>query len=93
MDDGRGIGSSLFDHLGVGFTLLRLARGIGLSTSIETAAQARGIPFQVLDVTASWARDLYERDLILIRPDQHIGWRGDDPPRDLDQLFAILLGV
>lgn len=93
MDDGRGMGSSLFDHLGVGFTLLRLGRQIGQSTSIETAAQARGIPLRVLDVTAPWARDLYERNLVLIRPDQHIGWRGDDPPRDLDQLFATLLGA
>ena len=92
MHDGRGMGSSLFDQLGVGFTLLRLGRCMGHSTSIERAAQARGIPLRVLDVAAPRARDLYERNLILIRPDQHIGWRGDDPPRDPDQLFATLLG-
>jgi hypothetical protein len=93
MDDGRGIGSSLFDHLGVAFTLLRFGRRLSQTTSIEKTAQARGIPLRVLDITVPRARDLYERNLVLIRPDQHIGWRGDDPPGDPDRLFARLLGA
>ena len=92
MDYGRGIGSSLFDHFGVGFTLLRLGPRIAETTRFETAANERGVPVRVLDVTAPGARDLYERNLILIRPDQHIAWRGDESPVDPDQVLARVVG-
>jgi hypothetical protein len=28
------------------------------------------------------ARRLYERDLVLVRPDQHVAWRGSQAPDD-----------
>jgi len=28
------------------------------------------------------ARDLYGRDLVLLRPDQHVAWRGNSAPDD-----------
>jgi hypothetical protein len=31
----------------------------------------------VVPVSSEQARDLYEADLILIRPDQIVGWRGN----------------
>ena len=36
-----------------------------------------GVPLAVLPVTAPAARALYERDLILVRPDMHVAWRGN----------------
>jgi hypothetical protein len=72
---------SLFDLLGPDFTLLRLAptaRAEGWSA----AAHARGVSLVVTDLTStdacSQARELYGADLALIRPDQHIAWRGSD---------------
>ena len=92
MNHGRGMGSSLFDHFGVDFTLLRLNPRKAEPTRFETAASKQGVPLRVFDVTAPWARDLYERNLILIRPDQHIAWRGDDSPVDPDQVLARVVG-
>jgi 2-polyprenyl-6-methoxyphenol hydroxylase-like FAD-dependent oxidoreductase len=77
LDSGRSPGSSLFDRLGVGFTLLRLGPKAPDGVPLLEAAKARGVLLTVLDVPDREARDLYERDLCLIRPDQHVAWRGD----------------
>jgi hypothetical protein len=46
----------------------------------------------VLDVTLPEGRELYGRDLALIRPDQYIAWRGDVLPDDVDALLARITG-
>lgn len=67
---------ALFDRFGRDFTLLRLNSSIS-ADGFEEAARTRGVPLKVLDDGREETRALYERDLILIRPDQHIAWRGD----------------
>ena len=92
LDAERVMGSSLFDRFGKGFTLLRLA-GNGTSTeALEAAAARRKIPLTVLDIALPEANALYERKLVLIRPDRYIAWRGDRVPDDPDALLAIVTG-
>jgi 2-polyprenyl-6-methoxyphenol hydroxylase-like FAD-dependent oxidoreductase len=91
LDGRREMGSSLFDRLGRGFTLLRL-NATAETMALEQTAAARGIPFTILDVTLPEARALYGHDLALIRPDQYIAWRGDRLPNDLDALLAHVTG-
>ena len=84
LQDGRAI----FDLFGPGFTLLRFAeRDV---TALIEAARSRGVPLEVVDISDEHARRLYERSLVLVRPDQHVAWRGDtlpDRPADLiDQI-------
>jgi hypothetical protein len=38
------------------------------------------------------ARDLYGYDLILLRPDLHIAWRGNHMPADPQRLAAMITG-
>jgi hypothetical protein len=85
------MGSSLFDRLGRGFTLLRLNAAVE-TTPLEKATAARSIPLTILDVTLPEASALYGCDLALIRPDQYIAWRGDRLPDDLDALLACVTG-
>lgn len=92
LDQARVFGSSLYDRLGTGFTLLRLGRAAGAGEDLKSAAMRAGVPLKVLDVPGEPARDLYGRDLVLIRPDQHIAWRGNDTPNNNDLLFAHLTG-
>ena len=92
LDDERVMGSSLFDRFGKGFTLLRLSRDAADTAALERAAAKRGIPLVVLDLDLAEARTLYGRDLALIRPDQHIVWRGDALPEDLDALLSTVTG-
>jgi 2-polyprenyl-6-methoxyphenol hydroxylase-like FAD-dependent oxidoreductase len=83
--------SSLFDHFGTGLCLLHL-HGDHDTRVMEEAARARRIPLKVLRVDMPEGRELYESDLALIRPDQHVAWRGPAVPRDCDALLARVAG-
>ncbi len=82
---------SLFDAFGVGFTLLRFDEKADPSALVD-AARKRGMPLDIVDVLDADARDLYGRDLALVRPDQHVCWRGDALPRDCTGLVARVVG-
>jgi 2-polyprenyl-6-methoxyphenol hydroxylase-like FAD-dependent oxidoreductase len=74
-----------------GFTLLRLNKNLDVS-GIEKAFRARRATFRVLDVPDQIARAVYDRDLLLLRPDLHIVWRGNRPPTDVARLSGIATG-
>jgi 2-polyprenyl-6-methoxyphenol hydroxylase-like FAD-dependent oxidoreductase len=88
LDDGL----ALHDHLGQGYTLLKLGRTRLDTRGLEAAIRALGAPLDVLEVPDLAARDLYERDLILVRPDLHVAWRGNRPPDQPERLAAIVTG-
>ncbi|WP_421106863.1 FAD-dependent monooxygenase [Streptomyces sp. NEAU-S77] len=92
LDDWRGPGSSLFDRFGPYYTVLRLGPEPPPVKELEAAAQAAGLPLRTLDVEDPVVRDLYERDLVLIRPDQHVAWRGNALPTDPGDLVARVTG-
>jgi 2-polyprenyl-6-methoxyphenol hydroxylase-like FAD-dependent oxidoreductase len=86
-------GVSILDRLGRDFTLLRLGRAAGADTRpLEAAARARGVPLEVLDVPGAEARDLYDRDFALVRPDHHVAWRGQTLPADPRELIDCVTG-
>jgi 2-polyprenyl-6-methoxyphenol hydroxylase-like FAD-dependent oxidoreductase len=68
---------SLYDALGFEFTLLRLGARPADAAPFEAAAQALKIPLATVDAADAEARDLYDADLALIRPDQIVAWRGN----------------
>jgi 2-polyprenyl-6-methoxyphenol hydroxylase-like FAD-dependent oxidoreductase len=82
-------GSSVFDRLGPGFTLLRTDKSAGVDAGIEALrrqASAAGVPLRVVGVDHGDAAGFYGAPLLLVRPDQHVAWRGaraDDPARIL----------
>jgi len=90
LDDVRGADSSLFDRLGQYFTLLRFANVD--TAALERAAEHAGIPLKIVDISHAQARELYPRKLALIRPDQHVAWRGDELPHDTEGLLAAVTG-
>jgi 2-polyprenyl-6-methoxyphenol hydroxylase-like FAD-dependent oxidoreductase len=88
----RTYGSSLYDQLGTGFTLLRLGPRAPDVSVIMTAAASQNIPLKVFDVADTDARDLYNCNLALVRPDQYVAWRGNQPMADPDRLLTQLVG-
>lgn len=68
-------GASLYDQLGPGLSLLRLREDVETAPLIEAAA-ARGAPLTVVDVSELALEAPYHASLLLVRPDQHIAWRG-----------------
>lgn len=85
-------GTALHDHLGPGYTLLRLASTKVDTRPLELAIRATGAPLGVLEVDGDAARDLYARDLLLIRPDLHVVWRGSESPQDPASIAAHATG-
>jgi hypothetical protein len=74
-----------------GFTLLRLTDRAE-SPPVEAAFRARGVPLQVVLIQGDTTRSVYGRDPVLVRPDLHVVWRGDQPPDDPSRLVAIAAG-
>jgi hypothetical protein len=75
-----------------GFTLLRLGHTKADTSAMENALRARGAPVTVLDVADEAVRDIYGVDLILLRPDMHVVWRGNAPHPDTAALAATITG-
>jgi 2-polyprenyl-6-methoxyphenol hydroxylase-like FAD-dependent oxidoreductase len=75
-----------------GYSLLRLA-GTGADTSgLEKALRASGAPLTVLEVPDEAPRQVYGYDLLLLRPDLHVVWRGNQPPEDPGEVARIAAG-
>ena len=88
LSDGR----SLYDALGDDYALLRLDNTID-TTPLQRAAQARGMPLRVVDVSGPDVKDMYAERLVLSRPDQHVAWRGNALPDDPGRLLDMLRGA
>ena len=87
-------GTAMQDRIGYdrGFALLRLGRAQADASALETAFAALGAPLRVLDIPDVAPREVYGCDLILLRPDMHVAWRGNRLPDDAAKLAAIVTG-
>ena len=90
----RDDGTAMQDVIGYdrGFTLLRLGRSQADVSALEKSFAGYGAPFRVLDVPDAQVREVYGCDLILLRPDMHVAWRGNRLPDDPARLAAIVTG-
>ena len=69
-------GDALYDRLGPDFTLLVLGERDARVDRFSTAAAAVGLPLDILELDDPMVRKVYDGDLILIRPDLMVAWRG-----------------
>ncbi|MFI5959412.1 FAD-dependent oxidoreductase [Cryptosporangium sp. NPDC051539] len=73
-------GGTLYDRIGNRFALLVLAPDRTAEAAFAAEAAARGLPFTVVHLADPEVRALYGADNVLVRPDQHVAWRGRDLP-------------
>jgi 2-polyprenyl-6-methoxyphenol hydroxylase-like FAD-dependent oxidoreductase len=85
-------GTPMQDHLADRYTVLKLGRTQADTSALEKAIRSYGAPVSALDAADSAARDIYGYDLILLRPDMHVVWRGQDAPADPEKVAAIATG-
>ena len=86
-------GASLYDRLGEGYTMLRSRADADVSAFVA-AAKAVGVPLTVLDIDpAPDVAALYTDPLVLVRPDQHVAWRGGDTPVDAAAIIETVRGA
>ena len=75
-------GRSTIDLFGRGFVLVRRGGDAPDGKGLADAARNRGVPFRIETIDGPDAAALYERRLVLVRPDGHVAWRGDEAPAD-----------
>jgi hypothetical protein len=76
-------GTSLYDHFGPGFTLLAGQEAPSAEISrLQRAAVQRTVPLKVVTLADTRFPALYQARFALVRPDQHVAWRGDRLPQD-----------
>jgi 2-polyprenyl-6-methoxyphenol hydroxylase-like FAD-dependent oxidoreductase len=85
-------GVPMQDRIPDGYTLLKLGNSKADMGGLERATRGRGAPMTVLDVPDKIAREIYGYDLILLRPDMHVVWRGNAVPDDAEEIAAVATG-
>jgi 2-polyprenyl-6-methoxyphenol hydroxylase-like FAD-dependent oxidoreductase len=85
-------GRSTLDAFGPGFTLMRLGADAPDPEAIEQAFAARQVPLAILPIADPAIGALYQRRLVLVRPDGHVAWRADALPADPGPLVERVRG-
>lgn len=84
-------GRSILGRFSRGLTLVD--HGAADGERILAAAQALGVPVTHLAIDPSApSASVYERRLVLVRPDGHVAWRGDSAPADCRAVIARITG-
>jgi len=84
-------GTALHDRIGDGYTLMCFGDAPG-AEALARAFGGYGAPFTTLRIDDAQARDIYGYDLLLLRPDLHVVWRGNRLPDDVARLAALATG-
>jgi 2-polyprenyl-6-methoxyphenol hydroxylase-like FAD-dependent oxidoreductase len=86
LDNGRAI----YDLFGPEFTLLNLNPMHIDTHSFESAAKAQNVPLKTISLSGGHVKSIYQYNLVLIRPDHHVAWRGSKIPEPIDNMVEIL---
>lgn len=84
-------GKSTLDLFGKNFVLLRFS-GAPQATAFAETADELGLPLQVVDIDDDAIAQLYERKLVLVRPDGHCVWRSDQMPFSVSKILNRIRG-
>lgn len=86
-------GRSTLDLFGRSFVLLRLGNDAPAVPGFMAAARARAMPLDIVTLTQSDVFAVYQRRLVLVRPDGHVAWRGDLEPDDISAVLDRVRGA
>lgn len=80
-------GQSIHEKLGLYFTLICFGETADIPPTAETS-----LPLEVLYIDEPLANKIYQYRYILVRPDQHIAWRGNVIPNNFFQILKKVTG-
>jgi 2-polyprenyl-6-methoxyphenol hydroxylase-like FAD-dependent oxidoreductase len=90
-------GRSTLDLFGRALVLLGLGADASAAAPILRAAGTRKVPMQFAPLDEPHLLGLYQRKLVLVRPDGHVAWRDDRAPADplalIDRIRGAASGV
>jgi len=85
-------GTPIQDRIPDGYTVLKLGGTKADPGGLAAALRARGAPVTVLELADTAAREIYGYDLVLVRPDLHVVWRGNAAQEDPARIAATATG-
>jgi 2-polyprenyl-6-methoxyphenol hydroxylase-like FAD-dependent oxidoreductase len=88
-----GPNKSTLDLFGKTFALLGFGADAADVETLMAAAHTRSVPLTFTAIDHVEAATLYERRLVLVRPDGHVAWRGDHAPHDPLMLIDRIRGA
>ena len=74
--------TSIFDLFGSDYTIVDFSSNGAISKSFESVATSLQVPLKRVHLPhESHVRSIWQRDVILVRPDHFVSWRSADPPQ------------
>jgi len=89
LEDGR----STLDLFGASFILLCLGEGVSNTDPFYKAAKSRKLPLKVVHLNEKKVCLAYQSRWVLVRPDGHVAWRGDNLPENSKKVIDIVRGA
>jgi 2-polyprenyl-6-methoxyphenol hydroxylase-like FAD-dependent oxidoreductase len=86
-------GRSTLDLFGTDFVMVRFANDVHAEERLRVAADRQKLPLQIVGLDEPAIASLYEKRWVLVRPDGHVAWRGDELPAELDAMVARVRGA
>jgi hypothetical protein len=84
---------SIIDLFGKSFVLLRCGAEVADPSGLAAAAKQRGVPLDVVSIDDPAIARIYERPLVLVRPDGHVAWRAATAPQDPLAIIDTIRGA
>lgn len=85
-------GTSIYDCFSKGFTIVSFSPANSDVQALLEGAEAAGIPVEHIALADERLRELYGKDFVLVRPDQHVAWRGNQIP-GIGMLIDLMRGA
>ena len=83
-------GSSLYDALGKGYSLLQFDTSVNVQSLLDEAHRL-GLPIKLIELGDQTQKpEAYQHKLVLCRTDQHVVWRGNTLPHSVEALLNLL---
>jgi 2-polyprenyl-6-methoxyphenol hydroxylase-like FAD-dependent oxidoreductase len=89
LEDGR----SILDLFGDRFILLRFGSDAPNTDAFRDAFAKNAVPLDIVPIGDPDIARLYERRLVLVRPDGHVAWRSDSLPVDASAVVDVVRGA
>ena len=83
-------GKSTLDLFGHGLVLFNFKNQE--VTTLEKACQEKDVPLRAYTIDNRAIAELYEKAYVLVRPDGHVAWRGDELPSDPGAIIDRIRG-
>lgn len=85
-------GRSTLDLFGRGFVLVTTSDNRLAADALAVVARARSVPLHVVCLDEPAVRAHYDYPFVLVRPDGHVAWRGEEIPADASALIRKVSG-